>query len=188
MKHYIWLICLNLRESIIMEFKEADQVCFDIDLCDNPDGCRYIERNDKLRVIYIQADIWNLFPRHHPTRTRRPIRSRMVSSSAEKDCWERRRRMAWDITRVSVLDSKHPRRLLRDRMSTRSALSPATSQSVVVSWRRWLSPQKWRELLSSVVITFSMYLSTDVSRRDTRMYQSTAPLVFWTSERVMLSL
>ena len=40
-----------------MEFKEADQVCVVTDLCDNLDGCRYIEGNDKLRVIYIQADI-----------------------------------------------------------------------------------------------------------------------------------
>ena len=112
----------------------------------------------------------------------------MVSSSAERDYWERRLRTAWDITRVSVLDSRRPRRQLRAHMSTKSAPSPAMCRSVVESWRLWLFPLKWRELLSSVVITFSMSVSTDVSRRDTRTCLCTALLVSWMLEREMSSL
>ena len=184
--HYIWLNSLTVRDSVSMEFKEADQVCFVTVFSNLNDRIWSNGRNDKSWLINTQTLIWNLYLRYHENRTRRRTRSKMVSSLGEKGYWERRPRMAWDITKVSVLDSKLPRRLLKVHMLTRNALSPVMCQSVVVSWRPWLSPLKWREPLSSVVITFSMYLSTDVSRRDTRTYQSTALLVSWTLERAML--
>ena len=40
-----------------MEFKEADQVCISIGFNGNLVQSRYSQGNDKLRVIYIQADI-----------------------------------------------------------------------------------------------------------------------------------
>ena len=40
-----------------MEFKEADQVCISIGFYVNVIRSRYSQGNDKLRVIYIQADI-----------------------------------------------------------------------------------------------------------------------------------
>ena len=89
---------------------------------------------------------------------------------------------------MSDLDSRHPRKPLKDTTSTRSAPSQARSPSEEESSRLWLSPPRCKEPSSWEEIICIMLTSTTDTKRSTPTSQSTSPPPSQSRKETSLSL
>ena len=106
-----------------------------------------------------------------------PSRSKITSSSTAKSCSQKRPVPVLDTTRTSDSASKLPRRLLSLTILTKNVPSPLKFLLEAKSWRESLFPPRCNALLLSAVITFTMFLNTTDTRKDTETSQLIFPLL-----------
>lgn len=104
-------------------------------------------------------------------------KSKITSSSTAKSCSQKRPAPVSDTTRTSDSASKLPKKLLSQTILTKNVPSLLKSLLEEKSWRESSFPPRCNALLLSDVITFTTFLNTTDTRRDTETSPLTFPLL-----------